>query len=517
MCPATDQGRNTTPNERFDDAPAAPDGSVVGIPYRWVAMFVVLFGTFMVALDTTVVNLGLPSMQRDFGTVEGIEWVVTAYLAAVGVTLTVSGWFADRFGRKPMFVFSLGLFTVTSLLCAAATTLPMLIGFRLLQGVAGGMLMPVVMAMIYELFEPHERGKALGYFGIAVMAAPAIGPVLGGGLVSSASWRWLFLINIPVGLVGFPVAIKLLKDTGYRERRRLDAFGFVLAGIGVSAVLVGFERGTSNGWSHPSVIVLLAAGVVVLASFVVHALRATNPLIDLRILAHPVFAVGMATIALMSVAQFSRLVYVPLQLGSVRGITEFQVGLTMLPSALGVAVTMSIGGRLADRIGARVPVSIGLMVFAMSFLGLAALQIDTPLPVVGAIMFVGGIGAGLAMMPPNILAMNSVSALQVSQGSSLSQVSRQMSSAIGTAIMAAIFATTRIDTGPRSLTPGDTMAPFRTVFLVAFAFLVVAVIVAQWEPGKATALELQAERRAEMQQLGIRTDNAERAPAHAEF
>ncbi|MDZ7674753.1 MAG: DHA2 family efflux MFS transporter permease subunit [Acidimicrobiales bacterium] len=514
MDASSDQRWEDEPDE---EAPAVPDGSVFGIPYRWVAMFVVLFGTFMVALDTTVVNLGLPSMQRDFGTIEGIEWVVTAYLAAVGVTLTMSGWLADRFGRKQMFVFSLGMFTLASLLCAMAPTLPALIGFRLLQGVAGGMLMPVVMAMIYELFEPHERGKALGYFGIAVMAAPAIGPVLGGSLVASANWRWLFLINIPVGLVGFPVAIKLLKDTGYRERRPLDVFGFVLAGVGVSAVLVGFERGASEGWSHTSVVVFLATGVVLLTGFVIHALRTAHPLLDIRILAHPVFAVGMATIALMSVAQFSRLVYVPLQLGTVRGVDEFQVGLVMLPSALGIALTMSVGGRLADRVGARIPVSVGLTIFALSFLGLASLRIDTPLPVVGAVMFAGGIGAGLAMMPPNILAMNSVTAPQVSQGSSLSQVSRQMSSAIGTAIMASIFATIRIDADPSSLTASEAMSPFRTVFLVAFGFLVVAVIVAQWEPGKAKALELQEERRQEMRQLGIGPEAEEAAPAYAEF
>ena len=185
---------------------AVGDGSIAGIPYRWVAMGVVLFGTFMVVLDTTVVNLGLPALQEDFGTVEGIEWVVTAYLASVGVAQMLSGWSADRFGRKAMFMFSLALFTGASVLCALAPGLGVLIVARVLQGIAGGLMMPVAMAMIYELFEPHERGKALGYFGIAVMAAPAIGPVLGGSLVSSLSWRWLFLINVPIGVVGFHAA-----------------------------------------------------------------------------------------------------------------------------------------------------------------------------------------------------------------------------------------------------------------------------------------------------------------------
>ncbi|MEZ5350307.1 MAG: MFS transporter [Microthrixaceae bacterium] len=177
-------------------------------------MGVVLFGTFMVVLDTTVVNLGLPSLQRDFDTIDGVEWVVTAYLAAVGVAQMASGWTADRFGRKRALVSALVLFTVGSIL-AVSPTLELLVAARIIQGVGGGILMPVAMALIYELFGPEERGRAMGLFGIAVMAAPAIGPVLGGGLVESVGWRWLFLINVPIGIVGVPLAVKVLRDTGF--------------------------------------------------------------------------------------------------------------------------------------------------------------------------------------------------------------------------------------------------------------------------------------------------------------
>jgi EmrB/QacA subfamily drug resistance transporter len=483
----------------------AAAGSIAGVPYRWVAMFVVLFGTFMVVLDTTVVNLGLPSLQRDFDTIVGIEWVVTAYLAAVGVAQMVSGWAADRFGRKAMFVFSLGLFTVSSLLCAAAPTLPALVGARVLQGIGGGLMMPVAMAMIYELFAPDERGRALGWFGIAVMAAPAIGPVLGGSLVSSAGWRWLFLINIPIGLAGFPIAIRLLRDTGFRERRSLDRVGLALGGCGIAALMIGLERGGSAGWSDAGVIGLLALGAALLALLVRHSLNTSQPLVDLRIFANPIFTVGMVSVGLLAVAQFTRLVYIPLELGTVRGISEFRIGVTMFPSALGIALTMPIGGRLADRIGSRVPATIGSVVLGTTFVALAGLTPTTPLPVVSAILFAGGLGSGLAMMAPNIVAMNSVEGRKVSQASALSQVSRQMSAAVGTAVVASIFATSRPDVAPGALSPADALGPYRTVFLLATGIMAVAVVVAQFLPGRATALALQADRRREMAHVGDRT------------
>lgn len=482
---------------------AVDDGSVAGIAYRWVAMGVVLFGTFMVVLDTTVVNLGLSSLQEEFKTIDGVEWVVTAYLASVGVAQMLSGWSADRFGRKTMFMFSLVLFTVASILCAVAPTLGFLIGARVLQGIGGGLMMPVAMAMIYELFEPHERGKALGYFGIAVMAAPAIGPVLGGSLVSSVGWRWLFLINVPIGLVGFPVARRLLRDTGFREQRPLDRLGLFLSGVGLAALLIGVSKGVSWGWTSPGVLSLVGLGVVLLVSFVRHAVTVEHPLVEMRILANPVFAVGMVAIALLTVAQYSRLVYIPLELGTARNISEFRIGLTMFPSAIGIALTMPIGGRLADRIGARIPVAIGALVLGASFIGLAELTATTPLPVIAGILFLGGLGSGLAMMAPNIVAMNAVEAQKVSQASALSQTVRQVAAAIGIAIIASMFASAR----PSGAASAADLGPYRLVFLVAAGLLVVTVVVAQFVPGKVRALQLQADRKAELDALGMSSED----------
>ena len=483
------------------EQPEAVEAGSGGDSYRWWAMGVVLFGTFMVVLDTTVVNLGLPSLQRDFDTIDGVEWVVTAYLAAVGVAQMASGWTADRFGRKRALVWALVLFTVGSILCAVSPTLELLVAARIIQGIGGGILMPVAMALIYELFGPEERGRAMGLFGIAVMAAPAIGPVLGGGLVESVGWRWLFLINVPIGIVGVPLAMKVLRDTGFRDVRPFDRVGLALSGVGLALLMIGLSLGGTRGWTQPVVLVIVGAGVCGLALFTRHALRHPHPLVEMRILANPVFAIGMVSLGLLAIAQYSRLVYIPLELGSMRGVSELHIGLVMLPSALGIAMMMPVGGRLADRVGARIPVAVGVALMAISFWPLAHLAPDTPLVAIAAYLFLGGLGSGLAMMAPNIVALNAVKTIQVSQASGLSSVSRQVSAAIGTAVLASIYATIRPAGDPGSVSQDVAVGSYNTVFGITFGLLLVALVVARFLPGKAVAKQLQQDRREEMEAL----------------
>ncbi len=229
----------------------------------------------------------------------------------------------------------------------------------------------------------------------------------------------------------------------------------------------------------------------------------------MRILANPMFAIGMVAISLLTVAQYTRLVYIPLELGTVRGISAFRIGLTMLPSALGIAITMPIGGRLADRVGARIPVSLGAAILGVSFLGLANLTPTTSLPVVSALLFVGGLGSGLSMMAPNIVAMNAVATAKVSQASALSQTARQVAAAVGVSIVASVFASTRPDGLPGSIPLDQALHPYRIVFLIAAGLLAVGVVVAQFLPGKAKALQLQADRKVEMEELGLTGDDIE--------
>ena len=464
-------------------------------------MGVVLLGAFMVVLDTTVVNLGLPSLQKDFDTVDGVEWVVTAYLAAVGIAHMASGWVADRFGRKQTFVASIVIFTIASALCAAAPSLELLVAARVLQGIGGGLLLPVAVSTIYELFDPAERGRAMGIYGISVMVAPTVGPVLGGALVEAAGWRWLFIINIPIGLVAIPLSTRFLRDSGFRNDRPLDRPGLALTVVGMGLLLVGLSLGGISGWDRPDVIAMLVLAVLSLVAFCLHALRSAHPLVDLRILARPVFALAMVSLGLLSVAQYSRLVYVPLELGSARGVSEMVIGLVMLPSAVGIAIMMPVGGRLADRVGARLPVLIGVALLLASFWPLANLEADTSLVAIATILFVGGVGSGLALMAPNIVALNAVPMRELSQASGLSAVSRQLSAAVGTAVLAAVFATIRPPGDPGSVDPQELVDSYNTVFMIGFGVLAVLLAIAAFLPGKDTAKRFQEERRVEAEEL----------------
>jgi MFS family permease len=311
----------------------------------------------------------------------------------------------------------------------------------------------------------------------------------------------LFIINIPIGLVAVPVAVRFLRDSGFRNDRPLDMWGLVLSGTGMALLLVGLSIGGINGWGRSDVIVLLAGGVVVLVAFCLHALRTPHPLVDLRILAKPVFAVGMVALGLLSIVQYSRLVYVPLELGSARGVAEFQIGLLMLPSAIGIALMMPVGGRMADRVGARLPVIIGVLMLLASFWPLSHLSADTSLVGISAILFLGGLGSGLALMAPNIVAINSVPMQEVSQASGLSAVSRQLSAAVGTAILASIFATIRPVAAPGAVDTQAFVDSYNTIFLIAFGILVVLLGVSMFLPGKAVARRLQDERQVEAAEL----------------
>jgi EmrB/QacA subfamily drug resistance transporter len=479
------------PRDESDSALRATRAAAEDSRYRWVAMAVVLIGTFMVILDTTIVNVALPQIGKDFGSLSGVEWIVTAYLLAVGVSMTATGWLADRYGRKRVFVVSLTLFTAGSLLSALAPNLPIIVGFRVLQGLGGGALMPIAMAIIYELFEPHERGRAFGLWGIAAMAAPAIGPVLGGYLATAVSWRWLFLINVPIGAIGIPVAIRLLRDVGFREHRRFDAIGLATSAIGLVLVLLALSEAPTWGLGSAAFVLTLSAGFLLVGVFVVRALHIEHPLVEMRIFAEGYFTLTMAAIWCLTIAQFARLYFIPLELETLRGLSALRVGVTLTPSAVGIAITMPIGVRL--------PCTVGLVILAATFWPLGHLAVDTPLWVVAVWLFLGGLGAGLAMMPNTVAGMNSVSFRHVAQASAVRSLNRQIAAAFGTAILVS-FLESRVGViGSHAGQPTPhVLAAYNDVFILSMWILVASFVLAVFLPGKARSLQLQEERRREM-------------------
>jgi DHA2 family multidrug resistance protein len=471
-----------------------------GDRYPWIAMGVVLMGTFMVILDTTIVNVALPQIGIALGAGSGIEWVVTAYLLAVGLAQPPTGWLADRFGRKRLFIASLALFGVGSLLAALSPNLQLLVASRVVQGLGGGALAPVGMAMIYELFPADRRGTALGIWGVAAMAAPAFGPVIGGYLVTNVSWHWLFLINVPIGALAIVAALRLLRDTGYKERRPFDGVGLGLISIGLVALLLAFSGAGDWGWGSVKTLSLLVAGGLFLALFALWVGRREDALIDLSMFRVPIFTLTLGVIGATVIVQFGILVFLPLQLETVRQLTALQVGTMLVPMAVAGAITFPLGGRITDRIGARVPVVVGSVLLCAAALILSRLEVDSPVSLIETALVLQGFGFGFSMMPNSVTGLNALPGRFVAQATSVRQLNVRVMASFGVALLATILAI-KLDGMPTTGTAvaGSAIAQdaYNTVFLTMAFSAALAAVLGLFLPGRERNRQLQADRAAE--------------------
>lgn len=468
--------------------------------YPWIAMGVFLIGSYMVILDVTIVNVALPQIAIDLGSESGIEWVITAYLIAIGIAQPATAWAADHFGRKPVFTISLFLFALGSFLSALSPDLNYLIAFRILQGAGGGAMMPVGLAMIYELFPPERRGTALGIWALSAMAAPAVGPTLGGYIVTAADWRWLFFVNVPIGVVGFIAAVILLRDFGFRERRPFDLLGFALAGGGLVSLLLGFSESNEWGWGSPQVVGLLVIGTALLVTFVFHALRIQHPLIDVRMFGVPTFSLTIVLIWVISLMLYSRLVFIPLQLETLRDMSAFKVGLILTPSAIAAMIASPLAGRLTDKIGPRYPIIVGMISGAVGAWFLGHLALDTSIYVISAIVALQGFGIGLAMTPNTVAAMASVRDRFAAQAATVRSLNMQVAASFGVAILSTIVVSQIGVVSAHGLTGADAQDAqdaYNSVFLIALGVLIVGIGLAFFLPGRAGMRSIQKERSAE--------------------
>lgn len=465
-----------------------------------MALSIVLIGTFMVILDTTIVSVALVPIGNSLHAPTGVEWIVTAYLLAVGVVQPITGWVADRVGRKAVFIGAMVLFAAGSLASAASPNLAVLIFFRVVQGLGGGAMVPVGMAIIIEAFPPNRRGTALGVWGVAAMAAPAIGPSLGGWLVTQLDWRWLFLINVPIGVVGTVLALKYLRNDGFHEERPFDWTGTALITCGLLALLLALSEGAAWGWGSQRTVGLLVGGTLLFVVFVWWVLtRTDHPLVDMRMFSNPTFTLTIAVISLLTLSQYGRLFFVPLELESLRGLTPLHTGLLLTPTAVGAGITMPIGGRLADRIGARIPVTLGLIPVAAATWYLGTLTPHSSENWLMFWLFVSGVGFGLAMMPNAVAGLNSIPSRLIAPGSAIRQLARQVAGAVAIAVLTAIV-TSHLGghlayNGSHSVE--RVQAAYNDVFVVGFWALVATVVLAVFLPGKRATLAIQKERAAD--------------------
>lgn len=391
-----------------------------------VPLIAIIIGIFMVVLDGTAVNVALPMLVTDFRTtLPTLQWIVTGYTLAQAAVIPLAGWLSDRYGAKRIFLTSVILFTIGSVLCSTAQNVDMLILFRVLQGLGGGFVLPVAMAYVYRISPPDRVGAIMGMMGIPILFAPAIGPVLGGWLVQYASWRWIFLLNLPVGIIGIVVGVLGLPEVQRQAVAALDRMGGILGPLAFAALSYGVSEGATS-WTSTNTIGGLAVGVVALVAFIAVELRAQNPLLELRVFKSFDFSVAIVAQWVGQTALFGSLFLVPLFLQQVRGLGAFDTGLAILPQAIAAGIMMPIGGMLFDRIGARPLVvgGLGLVGVATYLLGQVGVHTqagDLILP-----LALAGAGMGLMMMPLNTHLINAAPRALVSRVTSLTNALQQV-------------------------------------------------------------------------------------------
>lgn len=365
-------------------------------------LFAIIVGMIMVILDNTVVNVAIPTLVKDFhSTLSTVQWTVTGYTLALSAVIPLSGWLSDKIGAKLLFILSIALFTFGSVLCSTADSAPLLITYRVIQGLGGGMVMPVGIAFIYRLAPPEKVGSIMGMLGIPMLLAPAIGPILSGWFVQYSTWHWIFLINLPIGIIGIIFGILWLPRIARGEAPVLDILGMILGPIAFVALSYAVNEGGSDGWGATRTIVSLAIGIAVLIAFVIAEVRHRHPLLQLRMFKSSNFTRGIIVLWVSQIALFGAIVLVPLYLQNVRGYGAFHTGLIMLPQAIAAGVFMPIGGRLFDRIGARPLAATGLALVTGALVWLSFITVDTKLIEVMVPLAMMGAGMGMSMMPLN--------------------------------------------------------------------------------------------------------------------
>jgi EmrB/QacA subfamily drug resistance transporter len=336
------------------------------------------------------------------------------------------------------------------------------------------------MAMIYEQVPPGRRGVAMGIWSVGIAVAPALGPTLGGIIITTLGWRWLFFLNVPIGIVGILVGARVLRFAGFRERRRFDLPGFGLVTVGLASVLYAVSGANTAGWASVQTVGLAGFGLLLLAAFVVHELREPEPLIDLRMFAVPAYSVAMALVGGMIAITFARLVFLPLALVGVRGLSEIEVGLILTPAALTGAIAAPLAGLLTDRIGARRPVILGIVAMGIASLGFANLALDTPTLAIAALVALQGFGNGLALTPTQVAGMNSLPQRLLARGTAIRSTTRQVAGSFSIAILTA-FLVTRIGSLAPPSTPAEAVAQqagYNSVFLVVAVLALVCLALA---------------------------------------
>lgn len=455
------------------------------IPYKWLVATAFVMALFMEILDMTVLNTALPILGEHFGAeTSELQWLVTGYLVSLAVFIPASGWVADRFGDKRTFVLALAIYTGASLWAGLAGSVTELLVARVTQGVGGGLLTPVGTAMLFRAFPPHERARASAVLAIPTTLAPALGPVLGGWLADNVSWRWVFLLKVPVGIVGLIFSAFALRPGERTARERLDVLGFLTGGAGLATLLVGLERGAREGWSDQASLLLVTAGAALIAAFVVTERRVAAPMIDLQLLRNRMFRLGNLILMPAAAATMGALFVVPLMVQTTMGLTATESGLLTMFQAFGMLVMLPFTNRVFQQVGPRRMLAGGFAVITVSQVMLALVDAGSSLWLIRSSMFLMGMAGAFIMVPVQAAAFSSITPQETARASALFSTARQVAASLGVALLATTL-TVRMTSHLESLasTAGEAARAaaafdaYQDVFLVAAAVAVLGVIV----------------------------------------
>lgn len=407
----------------------------------------IIVGMFMVILDGTAMNVAMPGLMKDFGSsLSLIQWTVTGYALAQSAVIPLAGWMSDRFGAKRIFLWSVALFTIGSGLCAFATTAEQLIIYRVLQGLGGGMVAPIAMAFTYRLSPPGKVGAVMGMIGIPMLLAPALGPVVAGWLVDYATWHWIFLINLPIGVLAVLLGMRTLPNIERQTVPALDFLGMIFAPLafsmlayGVSSASGGEGGSAGSGWTSAETLTGLIVGGIALIVFVIVELRRQQPLLELRVFGSGSFTRGIIVQWISQIALFGSFFLVPVFLQQVKQYSAFETGLIMMPQAIAAGLFMPVGGKLFDRIGARPLVITGLIIVTSSAFLLSRVAADTSLTMIMVPLAMLGAGMGISMMPLNTHIIQSAPAHLVSRVTSLTAAAQQVMTSFAVAGLSTVL------------------------------------------------------------------------------
>ncbi|MGC2229911.1 MAG: DHA2 family efflux MFS transporter permease subunit [Candidatus Acidiferrum sp.] len=443
----------------------------------WIIAIAVMLSTFMEVLDTTVVNVSLPHIAGSLSaTVEEATWTLTSYLVANAIILPLTGWLSNFFGRKRMLMMSVSGFTIASFLCGLAPSLPFLVVCRVIQGACGGGLQPISQAILLESFSPEDRGKAMGFWGLGIVVAPMLGPVLGGWLTDSYSWRWVFYINIPIGIASLVMTELFIFDPSYirRASQKIDYWGIGMLAVGIASLQIVLDKGQEKDWFGTHWITVLAViSAVVLLSFLIYELHIKEPVVNLRVFTNRTYSTGVFLMALLGVGLYGTTVLIPLVLQTLLGYSALQAGFAMAPRGLGSFIGMPLVGFIMVKFDPRKLLTVGMIVCGFTLFQLSRLSLDAGFWDFCWPQFYMGLALGLIFVPLTTNSMSPIRKENMGNATSLFNLVRNLGGSIGISAVSTMqtrFQQRNInvlgaDVNPYSLTARNTMNSLQRMFM----------------------------------------------------